>query len=65
MDELESKKKRKGSKNKKKSWRKNTDIADVEEHLEAVRRDERTGYVFLKDNFVNINVFLIFTFCNK
>ena len=49
MDEVESKKKRKGSKNKKKNWRKNTDIADVEEHLEEVRRDERTGYVFCKD----------------
>lgn len=32
------------SKNKKKNWRK-TDIADVEEHLEDVRLQERTGYV--------------------
>jgi len=33
----------KGSKKSKKSWRKHTDIADVEEYLEEVRRDERAG----------------------
>ncbi|XP_002162604.2 ribosome biogenesis protein NOP53 isoform X1 [Hydra vulgaris] len=33
----------KGSKKSKKSWRKHTDIADVEEHLDNVRREERTG----------------------
>merc|ERR1712176_109056 len=43
VESVVEKKKRKGSKNKKKSWRKNTDIADVEEHLEDLRREERTG----------------------
>merc|ERR1712142_1040305 len=33
----------KGSRKSKKSWRKHGDIADLEEHLEDVRRDERTG----------------------
>ena len=41
--DADSKKKKKGSKSKKKGWRKNTDISDVEQHLEDVRRDERTG----------------------
>ena len=39
-----SKKKQKLSKNKKKSWGK-TDITDVEDYLESVRIQERTGYV--------------------
>ena len=43
MDNDEIKKKKKGSKNRKKAWRKNIDVADVEQHLEDVRRDERTG----------------------
>jgi len=33
----------KGSRKSKKAWRKHGDIADVEEHLELARRDERTG----------------------
>ena len=37
-------KKKKGSKKNKKGWRKKTDIVDVEEHLEDIRREERTGY---------------------
>ena len=37
-------KKKKGSKKSKKGWRKKTDIVDVEEHLEDIRREERTGY---------------------
>lgn len=36
----------KGSRKSKKSWRKHGDIADVEEHLDDVRRDERTGGSF-------------------
>ena len=36
--------KKKGSKKNKKGWRKKTDIVDVEEHLEDIRREERTGY---------------------
>ncbi len=35
------------SKNKKKSWRK-TDVRDVEEFLEEERLEERTGYVYHK-----------------
>lgn len=38
-----NKRKVKGSKKSKKSWRKRTDIADVEYHLEESRKDERTG----------------------
>lgn len=37
------KRKTRGSKSRKKGW-KNVDITDVEQHLEDVRRDERTGY---------------------
>jgi len=33
----------KGSRKSKKAWRKHADIADLEEHLEQQRRDERTG----------------------
>jgi len=33
----------KGSRKSKKAWRKHGDIADVEDHLELVRRDARTG----------------------
>lgn len=36
-------KKKKGSKKNKKDWRKKTNVEDVEEHLEDVRRQERTG----------------------
>ena len=36
------KRKKNISRNKKKSWRKNTDIADVESHLEQLQDDERT-----------------------
>ena len=36
-------KRKKVSKNKKQTWRKHTDIKDVEEHLEEARREERTG----------------------
>ncbi|XP_031555540.1 ribosome biogenesis protein NOP53-like [Actinia tenebrosa] len=36
-------KKKKYSKKSKRNWRKQTDIKDVEEFLEEVRRDERTG----------------------
>ncbi|XP_057315543.1 ribosome biogenesis protein NOP53-like [Hydractinia symbiolongicarpus] len=44
MDKMaEQRKQKKGSKKSKKSWRKNTDIADVEEHLKELRRDDRTG----------------------
>ena len=35
--------KKRGSKRNKKKWRKNADIGDVEEHLEDIRRQERTG----------------------
>ena len=35
--------KNKGSKKTKRSWRTKTDIEDVEEHLEDIRRQERTG----------------------
>lgn len=38
------KKKQKFSKNKKKSWRKHADVADIEDYFEDQRRDERTGY---------------------
>jgi nucleolar protein 53 len=38
-------KKKKYSKNSKRNWRKHTDIKDVEEYLDEVRRDERTGLV--------------------
>ena len=37
---------KKGSKRAKKNWRKGTDIEDVEDHLEDIRRQERTGCVF-------------------
>jgi len=43
MDNEPMKKKKKGSKNRKKGWRKNVDVEDVEQHLEDNRRDERTG----------------------
>lgn len=43
---VEIKKKKRGSKNRKKAW-KNVDVDDVEQHLEDVRKDERTGYNFL------------------
>ena len=36
-------KKRKYSKNKKRNWRKFTDVRDVETYLEDKRREERTG----------------------
>lgn len=36
-------KKKRFSKKSKQSWRKHTDIKDVEEHLEEARREERTG----------------------
>eukprot|EP00794_Sanderia_malayensis_P020605 gene20605-22638_t len=36
-------KKKRGSKKTKKGWRKATNVADVEEHLEEIRREERTG----------------------
>ena len=36
-------KRKKGSMKKKRSWRKKTDIADVEDHLNDLRRQERTG----------------------
>ena len=36
-------KRKRESKNKKQTWRKHTDIKDVEEHLEEARREERTG----------------------
>ena len=36
-------KRKRVSKNTKQSWRKHTDINDVEEHLEEARREERTG----------------------
>jgi nucleolar protein 53 len=29
-----------------KAWRKNVDIADVEEHLEDSRKDEMIGYAY-------------------
>lgn len=51
-----SKKKKKYSKKTKRNWRKQTDIKDVEEYLEEVRRDERTGLVKLVYNKHN-NVF--------
>lgn len=35
------------SRNKKQTWRKHTDIKEVEEHLEEARREERTGLVYL------------------
>ena len=40
-------KRKKMSKNKKQTWRKHTDIKEVEEHLEEARREERTGLVYL------------------
>lgn len=43
MAEESSNKKKKFSKNKKKTWRKHTDIIDVEEFLEDRRLQERTG----------------------
>ncbi|XP_065056251.1 ribosome biogenesis protein NOP53-like [Rhopilema esculentum] len=36
-------KRKKGSMKNKRSWRKKTDIADVEDHLDDLRRQERTG----------------------
>ena len=44
---VEIKKRKRGSKNRKKAW-KTVDVEDVEQHLEDVRRDERTGYVFIQ-----------------
>ena len=38
-------KRKRVSKKSKKSWRKATDINEVEEHLEEIRQQERTGYV--------------------
>ena len=37
------KKKKHVSKKSKRSWRKHTDIKDIEEHLDEVRRQERLG----------------------
>lgn len=37
------KKRKRVSKKSKRSWRKHVDIADIEEHLDEVRRQERTG----------------------
>ena len=37
---------KKGSKKAKKNWRNKTDIEDVEDYLEDLRRQERTGCVF-------------------
>ena len=42
------------SKNKKKNWRKHTDIEDVEEFLEEQRLQIRTGYVDLKWHCKNV-----------
>ncbi len=42
MEDIGKKRKR-VSKNKKKNWRKHTDIEDVEEYLEDQRLQERTG----------------------
>jgi len=39
---VEIKKRKRGSKNRKKAW-KTVDVEDVEQHLEDVRKDERTG----------------------
>ena len=36
-------KRRKYSKNKKKNWRKFTNVKDVDEFLDETRREERTG----------------------
>ena len=44
---VEIKKRKRGSKNRKKAW-KTVDVEDVEQHLEDVRRDERTGYIFIQ-----------------
>lgn len=38
-------KRKRVSKKSKQSWRKHTDIKDVEEYLEEERREERTGWV--------------------
>lgn len=43
--ETVKKKRKRVSKKSKRSWRKHVDIRDVEEHLDEVRRQERTGYV--------------------
>ena len=42
-DVLPSAKRRKYSKNKKKNWRKFTNVKDVDEFLDETRREERTG----------------------
>ncbi len=39
------KKRKRVSKKSKRSWRKHVDIKEIEEHLDEVRRQERTGYV--------------------
>ena len=41
-DDVKKKRKR-VSKKSKRSWRKHVDITDIEEHLDEVRRQERTG----------------------
>jgi hypothetical protein len=38
------KKRKRVSKKSKRSWRKHVDITEIEEHLDEVRRQERTGY---------------------
>ena len=40
---MEGRKKRKYSKSKKRNWRKNTDVKDVEEFLEDRSREQVTG----------------------
>ena len=40
---MAEKRKYRGSKKSKRSWRKNTDVADIEEYLEDKRKEERTG----------------------
>jgi nucleolar protein 53 len=37
------KKRKRVSKKSKRSWRKHVDITEIEEHLDEVRRQERTG----------------------
>ena len=43
VDEVTAAKRKRFNKNKKKAWRKKTDITEVEERLENERREERHG----------------------
>lgn len=59
------KKKIKVSKAKRKTWRKHTDISEIETYLDDKRHDERVGFVFLNFSFFNYLIFLRFSVQDK